>query len=330
MLHRIFVACLTGFLILPTVSAEDSDRTESDADTNEALWITSIAPLGDDFVAGRASGLLLRPGAVMKFSLADVSEGKFEQLYEHPAAVWCIDSTTDGKTIASVDYKGNLGVYRTADGSATMHEGAFERWCQSLVVAPDDQSVVAGNEAGKLMVWSLSEAKVSKSIEVSKASITCLAFSPAASLLAAADGAGVVHLFSWPALEAQGSIKISEETAWSVAFENDTMLVAGAADRTIYRAEAKDQATPEKLAEGSDWITRLAVSPGGSIAAAEVSGKIHFASGGDHSSLEADSGVWALCFAGSGQVLVGTRKDGIQIAGQAWSWRDDGAAGESP
>lgn len=318
MLRRFFVLVLAGLILHATCFADEAEKA-SPAE-KEAMWITSISQFGEDFVAGKATGLLLRPGAVLKFSRDDVQEGKFEQLYEHPAAVWCLGTTSDGEQIASVDYKGNLGVFKRSEAKATLHENAFERWCQSLVISPDDQSVVAGNEAGKIFVWNLGDSKVSKSAEVSKASITCIAFSPSGDRIAASDGEGIVHLLAWPSLESKGTIKIGEETAWCVAFQDAETLIVGSGDRKLYKCQASDQAEANAIASGSDWITRLAVSPNGQIAAAEVGGKIHFASGGSVTTIGSESGVWALCFNGESELLVGTRKDGVVVAGQSWGW----------
>ncbi|MEM6473168.1 MAG: hypothetical protein AAF802_26640 [Planctomycetota bacterium] len=332
MARRIFsfcLACLFSFLS-PVAFSESPDGDGGPVD-GDSLWITSIAPLGSDaFVAGRASGLLLQPGEVLRFTSEQATAGKFEKLYEHPAAVWCIDTTSDGSIVASVDYKGNLGIYKAESGEAKVIEGTFERWCQALVVAPGDQNVLAANEAGKVFQWNLSESKVSKSIEVSEAAITCLAFSPSGETIAASDGDGAVHLLSWPGLESKGKITISENTAWCVAFENEETLVVGSADRGIYRAAlggstTEEQPAAEKVASGGDWITRISASPTGQIAASEVGGKVHFL--GSAASLQAESGVWALCFTEGGKLLVGTRKSGIVSARQQWSW-DSGSSAD--
>ena len=311
---RCAAALLFGLSSL-IASAADSDPAKE-----KSTWVTAISPAGGGkFVAGTATGLLLRPGAVCEFA-AD-NPAVLNPIYEHPAAVWTVASTSDGKQIVSADYKGNLGVYDVQGKQAKIHEGAFERWCQKIVVSPDNQSVVAGNESGKLFSWSLADSKVSKSVELSKDSITSLAFSPNQKQLAATDGAGKVHLLKFPELEVIGTITISEQTAWCVAYQNDASLVVGSEDRNLYQVEAKPDAKPKSIAKGSDWITRIAVSPDGQIAASEVSGKIHFASGGSITTIGAESGVWSLCFRGAGQLFVGTRKNGIVSAGQSWQWK---------
>ena len=361
--------CIPAALAIAVMTAPAIARdTEPESVDAESIWITSIAPLGEgNFVAGSATGLLLRPGTVSKFSGSDPSQ--LEPLYEHPAAVWTVATSSDAGLIASADYKGNLVIYEMGSGQAKTFDQALERWCQKVIFSPDDQTVVAGNESGKLFTWSVADSKVSKSVELTKASITSLAFSPSGDKLAVTDGDGIVHVMSWPELESKGVIPVGEETAWCVAFQNESSMIVGSGDRKLYRVdsavaappkettpeekkeaekaksakesdkesdeedgpEKEEQATPtqpgvEMIAEGTDWITRIAVSSDGQIAASEVSGKIHFASGGSVTTIGADSGVWAICFGSPGRLLVGTRKNGIVSAGQQWAWNTSESA----
>lgn len=317
MKYRLLNVFAAGLVLLPTTLKADHHEEKSGVDS-ESVWVTSIAPSEGGFVVGTATGLLLRPGAVSRVSGDNVSQ--LETLYEHPAAVWTVATTSDNKQVASSDYRGNLIVYDVSSKEAKTHDAAFERWCQSLRVSPDNQFLVAGNESGKVFQWSLAEAKVTKTVELGGASVTCLAFSPDGKQVAASDGSGKVHLLKWPELEQAGTITVSEETAWCVAYAADSKKIfVGSGDRKLYQVEAKPDAKAEAIATGTDWITRIAVSESGEIAASEIGGRIHFASGGSVTTIGADSGVWALCFAGPGKLLVGTRKNGILMAGQTWT-----------
>ena len=330
----------------------DDGVVRSDASTP---WVTSLTQLGDTStcVASTGDGLLLREATVYKFEASTPNE--MTPIYSHPAAVWQVVSSRDASKIASVDYRGNLGIYDAGKGAVastggpwkagaeaklTVHKKAFERWCQAMIMTPDDKFLVAGNEAGKLFVWDITTGKVSKTAELDGHAVTGLAISPNdASQLAVSDGAGHIHLFSWPALESQGKIKVSDETLWCVAFVAPGTLLAGSSDRNLYQTEPKADSEAKSAGKGSDWITQIAVSPSGRIAVAEVGGKIHFpqvsseaenatapkyALGND--SMRATSGVWALLWTsapqGDDQVLVGTRKNGVLVAGRSWKWAE--------
>ncbi len=118
--RSIHVSKIDCFLLVP-----DADRVGQRADPSggrhsgigsgrsesESLWVTSIVRLGtsDQFVAATADGLLLREAAVYSFH-AD-NPKMLTKMYTHPAAVWCVASSSGGGRIASVDYRGNLVVY---------------------------------------------------------------------------------------------------------------------------------------------------------------------------------------------------------------------------
>ena len=315
---------LTFLLVCPLVffcaaRPLSADESASPADA-KSTWVTSIAPLGaGKFVAATANGLLLREATVYSFEASNPRQ--LTPLYNHPAAVWCVDSTSDGGKVASVDYRGNLIIHDSITGDTQTHEKAFERWCQSMMIAPSGTSIVAGNEAGKVMTWDLFSSKVIKTAELGGHAVTGLAISPDQSTLAASDGSGHVHLLKWPSLEPAGKIKISDQPAWCVVFvDSGKSLLVGSSDRNLYKCDAADGAKPTSIAKGTDWITQLAISPSGQVAAAEVGGRLHFANTGGTDSMDASSGVWSLCWNADSQLFAGTRKDGIVVAGRSWKW----------
>jgi hypothetical protein len=198
---------------MPRIHAEEpvAEKAASETPVAQEVWVTSIASGATNadaakqiHYAGTASGLLLRPADVVRWE-----GGNFEArtaVMSHPVAVWCVQSSDDGSHVASTDYRGNLQIFDTATSMATMHEAAFERWTQTIRFVPGTDSIVAGNEAGKLFFWE--NGKVAKAIDVEKNALTDIAFSPAKDRLAVSDGGGTVHFYSWPALEANGKVKV--------------------------------------------------------------------------------------------------------------------------
>ena len=313
--------CLATVLFVCSVLGTAVSGEDPPTEQQEATWITSIAPVDSSgqFVAATATSLLLREADVVIFSAGAPDD--LTTLYSHPAAVWCVASTRDGQKVASVDYRGNLVTYDFSNEEARTHENAFDRWCQSMVVSPDDRFVVAGNEDGQVMSWDLEADEVVHTVELDGSAVTDLMFSPDGKRIAASDRGGHVHLLEWPALEPIGNIEVSDEPCWAVAWidEGDALMV-GSGDRHLYRVAAMPDAKPTSVAKGSNWITEVDVSPGGQVAAADVGGRVLLPFDGGTESMQADSGVWALQWNGDGQLLVGTRKHGIALAGRSWSW----------
>ena len=295
-------------------------------DKQQSQWITSITQLGsqDTFIASTANGLLMQPASVESFTAQDPKSRTL--LYTHPAAVWAVAASPDGSLIASVDYRGNLGTYNVANSKATVHEKVFERWCQSLIMDPSGKSVVAGNEAGKIMVWNWEEAKIASSTELDGHAVTGLAISPDQQQLAASDGSGHVHLLKWPSLESIGKMKVSDSTAWCIAFsQSGDQIFVGCSDNHLYQIASQADSEPQVLMSGKDWITKLAVSSSGEIAAGEVSGGIHIISdfqspASTTKSFRGESGTWSLHWNGQEELLVGSRKHGVARIGRSWDW----------
>ncbi|MCH5376447.1 MAG: hypothetical protein JJ992_20960, partial [Planctomycetes bacterium] len=87
------VFCLCLVLIALAAGRARAEESEAGPDS-KSLWVTSIAQLGttDQFVAATADGLLLREAAVYSFG-AD-NPNSLTKMYSHPAAVWCVATTS--------------------------------------------------------------------------------------------------------------------------------------------------------------------------------------------------------------------------------------------
>ena len=111
---------------------------------------------------------------------------------------------------------------------------------------------MAGNEAGKVMVWDMEAAKVAA---LGRIGWTCRdRFGDVARRIATGS-------LRWrrtrPSAEMAGisnrspKIKISDETAWCVAYRYDGKnLLVGSSDRHLYRCKPKADAKPKALPKG--------------------------------------------------------------------------------
>jgi len=324
--HRLILSLLAGWL---TVGFSFAAEPADDAATGP--WVTSIATVGDgsQIAIASAQGLLLREGEVMLASTETPASPTVA--YQQPAAVWAVSGSSDGKYLASTDYRGNLAIHDFQASETQHHDKAMERWTRALCFSPDSKHVVGGNEAGKLFVWNLEEKKVEKTHELDPQAVMDIQFSPAGDLLAVSDGGGHVHLLKWPSLEETAAITVCDQPVWSVVFAGNG-LVAGAADNRIYYLEQSGGEAKE-IAKLTDWVSDLAVGPTGLIAAAEIGGRVQImTSEGQPVGAPADapSGVWTLHWTNDGKLLVGTRKHGLQMMQQTWNWVEPPTAEEKP
>ncbi len=323
-------ALLIG-LLTPQLSAAADDSTASTDNAGDGLWVTSITSVGDgsQIAFATAQGLLLRESSVM---LAPSSNPPAAQpAYQQPAAVWAVAASPDGQRLASTDYRGNLAVHDLQSSETQHHDKVMERWTRALVFSPDGKQIIGGNEAGKLLVWNLEQAAVEKTHDLDPHAIMEINFSPEGDLLAVADGAGHVHLLKWPALETVADITVCDQPVWSVVFA-DGGLLAGAANNRIYRCE-RSGGEAKEVAQLKDWVSRLAVGSNQLVAAAELNGRVQILSADGQPVGEAStapSGVWSLHWTPNGTLLVGTRKHGVKMMQQSWSWTEPKPAEEKP
>ncbi len=244
-----------------------------------------------------------------------------ETLYTHPASVWAVAVAPDGASVASTDYKGNLGIYRFEGEQLTMKEAVFERWTRALAFAPDGSVLVAANEAGKVFVYDVAKGEVIQSVELGGQQIYSLAFSADGKLLAAGDGAGSVHLLKLAGLETVKKVACGEAPIWAVCFSaNDKQMFAGGSDRKLRRIEVDGEAEPTVLGQASDWITAIDCNPGASqIAVGSMDGTMFTSDGNNFEKIgKVPSGIWSVAFA-DGKLLAATRKH--MIASFVPSWK---------
>lgn len=285
-------------------------------------WATSVAmvPGGTELIVGSADGLLLRESSVLATSVD--APGMVRTLYKHPASVWAV--VANEQWVASTDYRGNLMLQRRDNGEIQNRELAFERWTRALAVAPDNQHLVAGNEAGKVFAWQLDKGESIKTLQLDAQQIFHLAFSPAGDSLAVADGAGQLHLVSWPALELVRKIKLGDQPVWGVQFTADGQsLLAGGSDRKLWRVSVAEGSEPVVLHESADWITGVQASTDRTlIAITTMDGAVGVTDGMGNQWSEAGklpSAAWGSAPIGNNRFAIATRKHAIATLGQTWA-----------
>jgi WD40 repeat protein len=106
----------------------------------------------------------------------------------------------------------------------------------ALAFTPDGDSVIAASQAG-LVVYSWPDLTRQRTINCSTSNLHCLAFFPAAALLAVGGGNpsedGSVELFSWPAGKHVSTLIEHTDSVRAVAWLSKTRLASAGFDRSI-------------------------------------------------------------------------------------------------
>lgn len=337
-----FITNFLAFSATAIASPEDpvEDVVPEESQVGQAWpsgWATSVAPLGDSgkFVAATADGLLMREAAVVEFDAADLTQAT--AIYTHPASVWAVAASD--AFICSTDYRGNLGLFDRGNSKATIHEGVFERWTRALAIAPDGKNLLAGNEGGKLLVWSFEKGEIVQSVEVDAQQLYSLAFSPSGDRIAVSDGGGHVHVLSWPELQPVKKLELGEQPVWAAQFSSDGQsIIAGGADRKLWSAPLTEGSAPAAegsaptaegsapvIVETSDWISTIEYdSKRGVLVAGTLAGEIFIVSDDGKSATKIGalpSPVWSVIMPSADSILAATRKHAVAALGQTWNVR---------
>jgi len=317
--------------------AQEAGKAKEEAAAGSGPWITSVRWMDDaGLAAAESQGLLLRAGKVHKTKAADPS--KLESIGEQESSVWAVLPVGDGKVIAS-NYKGEVFLHGNGDPQK------FEltaRWIRTLEKAPADGQVLAGTEDGKLVVLSVADKKELKRIDAHGAAIFDIAVNAAGDKIATVAGDGTVKLWSWPSLEAAGSMSLGKEAVWAVQFSADgSQLITGGAERRVRLWDIAKAKLIMSIAVTPDWVTSLVSIPGSSLVVAGcMNGKlvvVDYAAKLPVQQLDGPgSAIWSIALSPSAkQLAVATRKHGLaiintdlwQAAAKATAER---AAGEMP
>ncbi len=321
--HRLAQCGLAILLVsLGTTAYADDKAKPGETSVGTGPWITSVRWIDDNqLIAAESQGLLLRAGKVHKTSAADLT--KMETIGEEETSIWAVLPLSDGKVLAS-NYKGEVFLH----GGEAQKFDVTARWIRTLEKAPGDTQVLAGTEDGKLVVLSLADKKEVKRIDAHGAAIFDIAINAAGDKVATVAGDGTIKLWSWPALEAAGSMSRGSDAVWAVQFSADgTKLITGGAERRVRLWDIAKQKLVMSMALTPDWVTSLVSVPNSSLVVAGcMNGKVvvvDYAAMLPVAQLDGPgSAIWSVSLSPSGkQLAVATRKHGVALIDTA-KWQD--------
>ncbi len=104
-----------------------------------------------------------------------------------------------GKLLASGDERGQLRIWRAADGQCLHEHRPTNLAITALTFSPDGSSLAAGDQEGNLWIWRQIGAKTPLCIAAHAGSVHCLEFAPDGSALASGSSDGTVRIWALPA-----------------------------------------------------------------------------------------------------------------------------------
>ena len=319
--RRLYWAITATFWILlfpPSLTLADDAKGHGEGDTISSFgrWIISSDYTDDGAFLVTAGGesLLYRPGDVVVWN-ADGS--RVGNLSGHATAVWAVDTSSDGKLVATAGYDGMVKLWDMQSRKLKVDLNQHQGWVRSVAFSPDGSQLVTAGEDGNVIVWSTLNGKAVTTVVAHKGPVTAITFSPDGKTFVTGGGDNLVKI--WNALDGKEikSLAGHEDTIWSIAYSpTRPEFVSTGADKTIRIWSADNSKQTGMLAGHKDWVTSAAFNSDGSrLVTASLDGVIKFWDVQEKREQEGPSqqsaSVWCVAFAPDDQsIFVGTHRGG--------------------
>jgi WD40 repeat protein len=171
--------------------------------------------------------------------------------FQDPAAQ-CLAMTPDGKQFIVGGAKLTLWNSKESQPVIDLLENYdsndVKRPIRSVAISPDGKWVAAGDQKGRIRVWTLNDQAEVASFLAHEGHITQIAFSPDSQRLATTSFSGEVRLWQMPDGKKLKSIKISDQEIPRIAFLSEQQLVVAGGETAIWNLEsgARETALTEK------------------------------------------------------------------------------------
>ncbi|HEY2158864.1 MAG TPA: hypothetical protein VGH33_24755 [Isosphaeraceae bacterium] len=131
-----------------------------------------------------------------------------------------------------------------ADLLAKYRGDEIERPLLAVAISGDEKWVAAGDQKGRVRIWSLSDQREALMLQAHPGRITQLAFSPNSQLLATTSYSGDVSLWAVPDGKPLKSLRISNREVTRLAFLSDNVLAAASDEVSLWEVASGKKSTP--------------------------------------------------------------------------------------
>ena len=157
-------------------------------------------------------------------------------------AVLCMAISPDGKHY--VLGGGRLTLWNSKDATPAADllkdykPDQVERPIRAVAISADGQWIAAGDEKGRVRIWTLADQQEVVAIDAHQGHISQLAFSPDSKLLATTSYSGDVDLWQLPDGKKLKRLKMSQQEIPALVFVSNTQLASAADEANLWNVEA--------------------------------------------------------------------------------------------
>ncbi len=245
------------------------------------------------------------------FSGSDLTDSVFAETL---AAVLSVAISPDGKLLAASDTKGEIRIWRIADGKQllTCKQDAGFVW--SICFSPNGKTLASCDDK-IVKIWDTETGECLKAFSGHSDWIYSVAFSPQGTILASGSVDNSIKLWDITTGECCQTIRGHNAIIFSIAFSPDSKVIAsGGQDNTVKIWDIRTGECLHALSGHASWIWSVSISPNGELLASgshDSTVKLwNISDGKCLKTLQGHKGwIWSVAFNSDGTTLASGSDD---------------------
>lgn len=245
--------------------------------------------------------------------------GSYARRWKHPASVYGLSLSEDGKTAYTAAWKGEIQAWDVTQAKPLTSWSAHQQSANALALSADQMRMVSVGNDGRIKVWDRTSAQAPFTEkmtleEVKGLQLTSVQITRDGGLVFAASQAGSAKLWKLATGQVVWDLKSSKSVSTTALSPDEKLLASGSSDGSIQVWDAQTGQLLQHYSHHRGQINFLSFSPDSQQLAAASSDRsisqMHLRSAGKVQQSEAhDELVFSIAYSPDGRRLVSASSD---------------------